>query len=276
MREYQTHLADVQAGKKPSDSGFGLSPLFYAAHPGISGGVFVGPNGHPKFLFNENKPQEAMGAVNDLISQWVDKAKTAMGATSGNPLYDAKVFNQIMNEFPGTLNANAGNERNPAEIARLMVEATRPQVVPNVASGNIPGQETSFLIRPGGSPTPFATGMAPSAGHAENLAATLITQAYNRNAERQARALTSHPSFWNSPEETMKIMEPLFTKWNEETRNEINSIPQMIRANIGAPTATAPTKMTYQEYYTKLKAKGYTDQQINAEWPVVVAKGFGG
>jgi len=157
MAEWEAHKAAVAAGKKPADSGFGLSPLFFANHPEVSGGVFVGPNG-PQFLFSENKPKDTLTAANDLVRQMSEKVASALsGGDASMAQFFGTQLNSLLNQIAPMINAQTGATKAPSEIAANMAAAKRAQIVPNVAVGP-EGGAGSFLIPPGGQPAQFATG----------------------------------------------------------------------------------------------------------------------
>ena len=262
MAEWEAHKAAVSAGKKPADSGFGLSPLFFAQHPEVSGGVFVGPNG-PQFLFNDNKPKDTMGAVNDLIRQYTDRISTAMGQSSGNPLYDSKVVNTLITQLSGILGAQTGASKAPSEIAQNTANANRP-VVTNVPVGN-EGRTGAFSIVPGQSPQMFATGMPASTipkqtpqDYAINhlltaVAPEVIKRAYDFTLPEKDRtqAMAQYKGI-------MQYAENLMTQGKPGTAN--------------SPVVGQGPK-TWTEYYTWARQKGIPEDQILREGTVLLQQG---
>ena len=178
-KEWEDHRAAVAAGKKPADSGFALSPLFFAEHPDVSGGVFVGPQG-PKFLFNDTRPQAGgiMPVVNDLIKQFTDRI--ASGNTlsaSGHQLgpgYFVDAITKLLAPAASMTNAQTGANLAPSQIAQNLAAATKPQV--GLFPTGPEGQQGGFLIPPGGQPQQFTAGTP--ATPERNTITGLINQGY--------------------------------------------------------------------------------------------------
>lgn len=221
MNEWRAHQEAVAAGKKPADSGFGLSPMFFAEHPEVSGGVFVGPNG-PKFLFTGNKPKDTLTAANDLINQMSEKVANALaGGDASMAQYFGTQLNNLMNQIAPMTNAQTAAGKAPSEIAANMATANRPQIVPNVATGP-EGQAGSFLIPPGGQPKPFASG-TPAVSE-KNTIVGMVNQGYLEFMKESSR-IDTDPLI--PPEQKAASHAALQTRF----RDYFNGLQQMSRGN---------------------------------------------
>ncbi|MCX5914221.1 MAG: hypothetical protein NTV04_20095 [Deltaproteobacteria bacterium] len=216
--------------------------------------------------------------INGLITGWTDKISDALTRGDTNAAYSyGKSLKDIMSQLPPLMTAQAGVAKTPAEIENLKAQAKREQIVTGVPTGQIPGEVTAYRAAPGQAPNPFATGIGPTGGHSEQIMATLMTNAMNKNSDRKSRALLANPNYMVDPQGAMTQLKPLFDQWDEEMRQEINGIPAIMKATSGGvvpPQGAAPgRKMTWAEYYTKSKALGHPDANILREGAVLLQQG---
>lgn len=229
-------------------------------------------------LLEPKQDNSLQGRFNSLIGQYQEKITDllARGDTAGALAY-GRSFKDLVSQLHPLITAQTGATKAPAEIKALEASAAREQIFTGVPTGQTPGEVTAYRAAPGQAPTPFATGILPTGGHSEQVQAQLITNALNKNADRKARALMGHASYMASPTEAMTALQPLFDKWDQETRDEINGIPAIMKSASGGVVPTqgaAPgRKMTWTEFYTRSRALGHQDTQILQEGTVLLQQG---
>jgi len=232
-------------------------------------------------LYSLVEPKQDTGIqaqANRLIGQWTEKISDALTRGDTNAAYSyGKSLKDLISQLPPLMTAQSGVAKIPAEIANLEAQAKREQIVTGVPTGKTPGEVTAYRAAPGQAPTPFATGISPTGGHSEQVQATLITNALNKNSDRKMRALLANPNYMTDPQGAMTQLKPLFDQLDEETRQEINGIPAIIKSTTGSVVPTqgaAPgRKMTWSEYYTKAKGLGHSDDSIRREGAALLQQG---
>jgi hypothetical protein len=243
MAEWKAHQAAVASGAKPADSGFGLSPLFFAQHPEVSGGVFVGPNG-PQFLFSSNKPKDMMGIANDLIREYTDKIQSGQAASEGRVGFYTDKINNLIAQATGMTTAQTGAMKAPSEIAKNTAEAIRAQVVPNVAMGE-PGGMGTMLVPPGGSPQVIATGAhLPTPG--SDLGNTLISQAH-KTYEDNIYKILNDPYKITDEERNIAIQNA-----RKVFQENLQAIPTIVQQLAGKSSPAAAAAKVTDEQYVKM------------------------
>jgi len=244
MAEWRAHQEAIASGAKSADSGFSLSPLFFAQHPEVSGGVFVGPNG-PQFLFSSNKPKDMMGIANDLIRDYTDKILSGQAASEGRIGFYTDKINNLIAQATGMTTAQTGVAKAPSEIAKNTAEANRPQIVPNVAMGE-PGGIGTMLVPPGGSPQVIAAGAhLPTPG--SDLGNTLISQAHKTYEDNIYKILTD-PLV---PEDQRQGAVQNARKVFQENLQSIPTIVQQLAGKTGPAAAAKVTDEQYIEMFLK-------------------------
>jgi hypothetical protein len=264
---YQQH---IKAGKAPTE--FGLPWDFFTKHGDISGGVFVGPQG-PKFLFNENRPQNMTDMMAPLIQKYVEQmTRIQSGNLQGNELakalWETPSLEKIYGPMAHMMTAQTGQAKAPAEIANLYSQATRPTITPNIYAGG-PGEMATLYTSPFGGPTKtLATGQQVE--HGQGLA-VLASNAMAKGQEEKSRLLAQSPEFLADPSKVPEKLLPLFNQIDEWTRNNINALHTMLGANRapgGGVTPGAGTKMSKNVYMQSIYAKNpnITPQQAEAQY----------
>lgn len=257
MAEWEAHQAAVTAGKKPADSGFALSPMFYFEHPDVSGGMALLPGRAPIFMFNENKPKDTLTAANDLVRQLSEKVSSALsGGDASMAQFFGTQLKTIMDQIAPMTNAATTAGKAPSEIAANTATANRPQLMSNIVSG--PGGEmSSFLVPPGGAPTKIATGISPSAEHGANIGSLITNIMIHHNAEMSK--LDLDPFFQvKTPAEQQAIRNAV----EERTRNSINGIQSIMNK---PSTAVKPTLDQFLIAARKTNP-GWNDAAITSEY----------
>lgn len=200
---------------------------------------------------------------NALIDKYMEMATAAFGGKTANPMDQAAMIDKLAAHIPSLIAALTGEEQNPSVIKRNLAEANRGTV--SVVPTGPEGQHGAFLNIPGQPLQQFATGV-PSVS-ARNDLPGMLNQGYIEFMKESAR-IDADPMI--QPEQKTTAHAAL----QERFRQYANGLQQAFGQR--QPASSPTGKMTYQDFYAKAKAGGYTDAQINAEWPKIVQKGLGG
>lgn len=238
---------------------FRLSPLFFANHPEVGGGVHVLGDKGPQFFFTSNKPKQGADLANDLIGKYVAAASDLLAgkSTSGNPLYDADVLSRVTGPLAAIMSAQTGAGLMPSQIAQNTANANRPQM--GIFPTGPEGQHGGFLFPPGGQPQQFTSG-SPAVSE-KNTITGLMNQGYLEYM-KESYKIDADPL--SQPEQKAAAHAALQNRF----RDYINALPQIT----GTGTATG-RKMTSREYYDKARARGFSDEQIQREAVLLLQQG---
>ncbi len=232
---------------------------FWARRPGAAGGVMTimeGPNKGKTFTLVEPSPAENLKSkIDSLMGQWIDKVSSAIGQGASSATIET-----LLRQMPNMMNAQTGAATAPSIIQKNISEATRPQVIPNVYTGE-PGNVASYVVPAGGGePKAFTKGAHESrmALAPETMMATLVPKIAEKFLE-------SAFDVTQPPEQQQKALEG-FVKMMQFAENYRNKGNQAASA--------APGAVDWANYYREAKRLNptATDDQIRSAYQ----KRFGG
>jgi hypothetical protein len=140
-----------------------------------------------------------------------------------------------------------------------MANANRPQIAPNVYSGNA-GETSSFYVSPGGAPIKFASGAIPDRGaNMASLASNAMHDTNVMKAEILSKLLPLDLDYQKDPTKIPPKIQMLLNQADDWGRQRINALEQLMgrpggTSNPAAPT-TGGTKLTDEQYITSFMAK---------------------
>jgi hypothetical protein len=173
---------------------------FWSRHPGAGGGVMTimeGPNKGKTFTLVEPSAAENFKSkIDSLMGQWIDRVSSAIGQGASSATIET-----LLRQMPNMINAQTGAATAPSIIQKNIAEAAKPQIVPNVYSGE-PGNVASLMIPPGGEPKTIAKG-----AHEGRMALAPETMMGNLIPKIAEKFLESAFDVTQPPDQQQKAME---------------------------------------------------------------------